>query len=331
MKDIFGKNNYRFGVETVVSIYLNNYQFVLGADLADYTKRQGFFNDENPCNIYFVMRRPKVSIDPDSIKVNGKTVKLNLLIHARERLGVVGLSCEFNNANSKIEYLTEYPFNMILFRDQEQPLMLARPSTLIDSSLVENNVETEDLDYEVLYVGQSYGKNGKRTAIDRLAAHETVQKIYTHALTQFPDSDIWIMLANFAQLSVLFAAGSALVNVNKDDKKIERRKVKHMVKNNGLPITEKQFINLTEAALIKYFEPEYNLNFKDNFPDTRHKSYSECYTLDIRAVNIEVGTREIIRRIYTNKTGRKPYHSQMFEFSSAQERISFLDFSKSNH
>lgn len=325
MKDIFGKNNYRFGVETILSIFLSNYQFVLGADLESYTSRQDFFNDENPCNIYFVLRRPKVTIAPDSVKIKGKKVRFKLYIHSKDRIGEVSMGCEFEHATSKIEFHTEYPFNMFLIRDQENALLLARPSTLIDSSTVIDNINTEDLDYEILYIGQSYGKNGKRTAIDRLASHETLQKIYTHASTRFPESDIWIMLTNFSQQSVLFSAGSDLVKVKKRDKKIEDGKVTTFFKENGLEITERQSINLTEAALIKYFEPEYNTNFKDNFPNPNHKSYSNCYKLDIRAINIEIGTREMIRKIYTKTSGRKSYHSKTFEFASDKDRISFLD------
>ena len=40
------------------------------------------------------------------------------------------------------------------------------------------------LDFEVIYVGQGYGKGGSRNAIDRLRSHETLQMI---ALKGVPD------------------------------------------------------------------------------------------------------------------------------------------------
>jgi|GEM_PF-520232 len=328
LKNLFSQNNYRFGVETMVSIYLSNYQIVLGADLDDYSNRQDFFDDENPCNIYFILRRPKVTIDPESIKIRGKKAKFSLLIHSRERIAEIKMGCEFKKATSKIVCHTEYPYNLFLFRDEDKPLMLARPGTLIDSPTVTQNIDPEELDFEILYIGQSYGATGKRTAIDRLASHETLQKIYAHALTHSPEYDIWVMLTSFSQQSVLLSAGKGIVNVKKNDRHTDDIKVKGFFKNQGINLTERQRINLTEAALIKYFEPEYNLNFKENFPSVNHKSYTDCYKLDIRAINIEIGTREMVRKIYTKKSGRKEYHSKTYEFSSLEDRISFLNFER---
>lgn len=321
MKNIF-ENNYRFGVETFLMMYLNNYQLILGADLEYYSNNQDLFDEDNPCNIYFVLRRPKVTVDPNSIKIDKKTARFNLLLHVKDDISVVNLSCEFLKAKSKIEHFTQYPYNILAFRDKEKALMITRPSSLIDSNLVLNNILPEELDYEILYIGQAYGKDGKRTALDRLSSHETVQKIYAHTSNQHPDSDIWFMLANFSQQSMLVAKGSAL---NKEDKKVEDKKIEHVFENNGLLISDKQRINFTEAALIKYFQPKYNIEFKDSFPTLKHKSYSECYNLDIKGLMIELDTSEMIRKIYTRKTGRKQYHQKMFEFNSDKDRISLLE------
>ncbi|PRX39294.1 hypothetical protein [Salegentibacter salegens] len=264
--------------------------------------------------------RPKslAQIDP-------RYPKIQLLIHIKEKTKVVNLDFEFKNAESEIEYFTKYPYNLLAFKDNKKALMVARPTNLLDSNLVIDNIKTEDLDYEVLYIGQAYGKDGKRTALDRLSSHETVQRIYTHSLSQHPDSDIWIMLTNFSQQSMLMMAGNDLIKVKEEDLKIEDEKLEHFSDNRNLSISEKQKINFTEAALIKYFEPQYNKDFKNVFPSSNHKSYSECYSLDVRAMTIELDTSEMIRNIYTNKSGRKDYHMKMFEFNSDKDRISLLE------
>ena len=41
------------------------------------------------------------------------------------------------------------------------------------------------------------------------------------------------------------------------------------------PLKYNQIINITEAAMINYFKPPYNINFIDNFPDKNHKGYSQ--------------------------------------------------------
>jgi len=324
MKNIFGENNYRFGVETFLLMYLNQFQFVLGYDLENYGKSDEVFTKDNPCNIYFILRRPKVTIDPNSVKIKGNKADFGLIIHHPTEGGVIKMGVELKKAKSELEFNTEYPYNLFTFSDKEGVLLGARPSTLIDSFQVQDNLDLSTLDYEILYIGQAYGKDGKRTALDRLSAHETVQKIYTHSLTQNPDSDIWFLLTNFEQQSMLMAAGANLIKVNKENSKTEKKKLEHLFKNNGISISEKQKINFTEAALIKYFQPKYNIEFKDSFPSTKHKSYSECYNLDVKALAIELDTSENTRKIFTEKTERTHHHLKMFEFNSDEDRMSLM-------
>ena len=94
MKNIF-ENTYRFGVETFLIMYLNNYQLVLNSDLEDYTRNQDLFDEENPCNIYFILRKPKVTVDPNSIKIDKKIVRFNLHKQVKENISVVNMCCEF--------------------------------------------------------------------------------------------------------------------------------------------------------------------------------------------------------------------------------------------
>lgn len=325
MDNIFDKNNYRYGVESFLAMYLNKYQFVLGSDLENYAKSNETFTNGYPCNIYFVLQRPKVTIVPDSVKINGNKADFDLIIHHHTNGGIIPMSIILEKAKSEVKFQTKYPYNIFAFSDRNGVLFGTRPGTLIDSSLVQNNLDLPILDYEILYIGQAYGNDGRRTALDRLSSHETLQKIYTHSLSHNPDSDIWIMLTNFVQESILISAGSDLIKVNKKDIKTEEEKAEHFFKNNGFSISEKQKINFTEAALIRYFQPKYNIEFKDCFPSSKHKSYSECYSLDIKALTVEVDTSENVRKIYTEKSGRKQHHMKMYEFNSDADRISLME------
>lgn len=266
----FLRDDYKFGTESFLSMYLSQYQFVLGADLDYYAQSNELFNDENPCNIYFILRRPKVTVEPNSFYSKEQEAFFDLIIHDRGNAGVLKIKLELNKAKSKLSLVTEYPYNSFAIRDEEKTLLFARPSTLIDRVQVENNVSTEMLDYEILYIGQAYGKNGERTALNRLASHETIQKIYTHALTNNPESDIWIMLTSFTQISMLFSVGSDEILQTIESKKRDNKLTKNFFDNKGLVFSEKQKINFTEAALIKMFEPKYNKEFKNSFPNNKH-------------------------------------------------------------
>ena len=320
----FIRDDHKFGAETFLSMFLSQYQFVLGADLDIYSENDGIFNDDNPCNIYFILQRPKVTIDPKSFSSNENRALFDFVVHNKEDKQRISLSIGLPKAESEIKLITNYPFSEFELADDTKTLLIARASSLIDHISAEKNLSTEILDYEILYIGQAYGKIGNRTALDRLSTHETVQKIYTHALTNNPDSDIWVLLTKFSQLSMLFSGGVDEEFYPKENQKRDDDLINDFIDNKGLVITEKQKINFTEAALIKMFEPSYNKEFKNNFPDEKHLSYSECYSLDIRALKIELETSEMVRRIYSKKTGRKIYHSEMFEFKNDEDRISLL-------
>lgn len=325
MNKPFDKRDYRFGMEGFLSMYLETYQLILGSDLEMYAKEKNeTFNENNSCHIYFILRRPKVTINPESFKTFGNKAQFDLTVHQKEGYGVINITTKFTEAKSNLELITEYPYNLFTIKDKEKLHMVARPSTMIDNAEIENNVNPEILDYEILYIGQAFGKKGNRTALDRLFAHETLQKIYTHSLTNNPESDIWIMLTSFSQVNLLFSIGSDFVNSKSKNNEREDKLAEHFFNNKGFKFTENQKINFTEAALIKYFEPVYNSEFKNNFPNEKHKSYSECYDLDIRALNIEIDTTEHIRKLFTKKAGNKNYHSAMFEFKNDKDRLSFL-------
>ncbi len=93
--------------------------------------------------------------------------------------------------------------------------------------------------------------------------------------------------------------------------------------------TEKQRINFTEAALIRTFLPKYNKEYKDTFPNPAHKSYSECYDLDLNAIIVETDTSHVRRWLYSEGKKRKPecevgsmyWQHGIFYFSNAEDRF----------
>lgn len=56
MKNPFEDQKYKQGIESFLSMYLDKYQFVLGADLEAYVKSDEMFSKDIPCNIYFILK-----------------------------------------------------------------------------------------------------------------------------------------------------------------------------------------------------------------------------------------------------------------------------------
>ena len=134
-----------------------------------------------------------------------------------------------------------------------------------------------ELSLEVLYVGQAYGSNGERTAPDRLRSHSTLQAIYSRVISRSPDQEIWLSLWSFDTKLLLSMDGrwsQYQTPLEEDDA--------HLDQVWDTPLNEQQKINLTEAAIIYYFQPEFNVQFKNEFPSPVHSTYAQCYSCDLR-------------------------------------------------
>lgn len=132
------------------------------------------------------------------------------------------------------------------------------------------NFSTTYLECEILYVGQSYGKKGDRDALTRLKSHETLQKAMADISYEDINSEIVITLWEFTpRLLTSMDGRNEFLVTDKEDKQ-------HFEKVLSAPplYLDNQIINVTEAALINYFKPMYNSDFKNNFPDVAHKGYT---------------------------------------------------------
>lgn len=133
----------------------------------------------------------------------------------------------------------------------------------------------------IKYIGQSYGKDGSRNAIDRLMKHETLQKI---ALKGVPEGyTLQVILLELQLENRVFTL--FYPNAENSDCDGARR-------DNGLDklfgTSTAERVSLFEAALIRYFAPEYNKIFKDNFPSTKLSILRDCYEKDFLALVSEI-------------------------------------------
>ncbi|AFC32146.1 hypothetical protein PM3016_5446 [Paenibacillus mucilaginosus 3016] len=154
------------------------------------------------------------------------------------------------------------------------------------------------IDCEILYIGQSFGKEGERQALDRLKSHSTLQEIQSDLLFNGTVRDLAISLWEFTpKLFSLFDGKSKVYDVS------ESEDIQHMmqiIKDPPLHIN-KQIINITEAALINYFKPEFNDKLKNNFPDVNHSGYKEYYDLDYNSLIVEIDPETISANMYTKE------------------------------
>ena len=157
--------------------------------------------------------------------------------------------------------------------------------------------------------------------LNRLLCHSTLQSIYADSICSHPDKEIWIILWHFEPLTICSFDGRHKVY----EATFEQDK-EHMYTVLNKLITEQQMINFTEAALIKYFKPFYNDKFKYNFPNQAHKTYAECYDIDLNAVIVELQTDEVFCKLWSEGVESNWLHIAKFLLHSTEERRSMFDF-----
>lgn len=312
-----------------------------------------------PSHIYIITRQPKISIEPESFyMVDDKFFKLQFNIQKQNFYCQHTFELPTNSEISNLKLDCPYPHTEYTFKDKQDNtytngkaaiLLLSQISNMnkIICTLNENPQKKVNdlqekvndlqekindlqnlLSFEVLYIGQSYGKEGSRNALYRLPDHKTFQKIYFESNKNHPDKDVWIILCSFEK-SVITTIDPVQNNYGVSIEESDRHlfNVCNIVMNDDAGITEKQSINFTEAALIRYFQPEYNEKFKNIFPDHSHSSYSECYDLDINSVIIELST-DLERggfKLHSSKILPDYDHIIHFNLHSRDERKSMFE------
>mgnify|MGYP003581270561 CR=1 FL=1 len=272
----------------------------------------------HPFNIYMVARRPRVTIDPESIQVTEEYITGRFFLQRRNTFEPHDFRIKNLLGVSQFRFESPYPHTEFsVYDDSGRRLSAGKVALLIAFASPEF---WELLDLEVLYIGQAFGSGGERTAQDRLQSHSTLQAIYSEAIRRSPDQEIWLVLWCFDPLLIMSFDGTQ-ENYGATDEEDDQH-IEQVLRNR---ITRQQEINLTEAALIRYFQPEYNTIFKNSVPNPAHKTYSECYDLDLNSISVELDTGELRCRLWSSTVEPQWVHIMTYPLHSAEERQSMFD------
>ena len=279
-------------------------------------RRAKIFED-SPCYIYMICRRPRVTLDPETVMITDKYVELSIYVQNQMRFQENRIRIFNNIGSTKFEVRCPYPhteFEVVL--DDGHIFSQGKVSNLMHFA----NFYSDFLDLEVLYIGQSFGIDGARYAPERLANHSTLQGIYAEAIRQTPDKEIWLVLCSFEEIMIMsFDGSSDYEATNEEDDE-------HLYKVLNTDISLQQKINFTEAALIRYFRPEYNQMFKKSFPNPAHVTYKECYDLEINQVHVEIETDELGCRLWSPSIPPDWCHIAAFPLWSKIDRKNMFKF-----
>jgi hypothetical protein len=265
----------------------------------------------HPCHIYMICSRPRITIDPKSIKINKENYSFTFIKHYKEK--IIKVKCKFINKLNFCSYELSDSCNRIsVFGDTGQLLSEGKTSLLYPFCIKKYD---DVLDLNILYIGQAFGKEGERLASERLISHDTLQSIYSDFSDKKPTDEIWLILWQFAPyyISVMGAiTNGASIGFDESYKQLE--------KILGENISFDQKITITEAILIRYFLPTYNKEYKTTFPNNYHSSYKFCYNLDLNSACFELGTKNLYTRLYSDSVEPNIFHVGMYPLHSEDER-----------
>lgn len=269
-------------------------------------------------HIYMICRRPRVMLD-ETITVDTHTVSGRFAVFRGEEQEFHSYSVPNHLGTTAITLTCPYPYTKYFVRDTNGNLLSDGMTSLLLSPLA--GVDPTLFKLEVLYVGQAYGRDGRRYSPQRLRNHSTLQAIYFDAMQETLDKEVWIVLCHFEEL--------LLQTTDPRSPRIERsadQEAEHVREIFAkVPVREELAINFTEAGLIRYFQPKYNVHFKDTFPSRVHESYAECYDLDVNSLSIEINSENIYAMLYSDVVQPDWTHTARYPLYSTQERRDMFD------
>lgn len=271
------------------------------------------------CHIYLICRRPGFSYSPSSFRYIDGKISGDLIYKVDGVSHKIPFETEFPLLEGAIDIaLSPYPHREIQTKDKNDEIVRYLPATALGIGIGVHVRERSLSDLEVLYVGQAYA-DGKRSALDRLKRHSTLQKILANAQYNMPDDEIFVLTFEYAPYSVVtMFDGRAKDPIQGED---DEKRFVSILEN---PLTQHQQICLAEAGLIRYFQPKYNEIYKESFPASDLKILSECYDLDFSALAVEINTEELEFNLYSRSIFPRGHHIAQFDLIDPSKRLSFF-------
>lgn len=298
--DVFG--NAAFDIEHALSMYALSFCTIPAEGIYDKDALASLGKVLDKCHIYLIGYTPKI----DLIGAEQKDRHLLLSFDILSKKYVLDYELP-KGLNLKLDgdlwYLADAWGGRFWPNENEMQTRLAASTDLIK--------------FEVKYVGQAYGQDGSRSALDRLLKHETLQKI---SLTDTPQGyRITLLLLAIEPSNQLITSINPFAKNTQDGGARIQQGLSKLFNT-----TEAERISLYEAALIRYFYPDFNKEFKDSFPSTNLKILRDCYKKDFSAVIAEICIDDLPFQLWSSAVAPKLHHIAKHDLHKSEDRKMFF-------
>lgn len=292
----------RFDVEHALNMYASSFIFMPATAIYEDNMLNDFKENIKDCHIYIIGIAPKVHLDSvvqkgsdlvTAFSILGKSHDLHWPLPPESRLAGDGHNGWYVVDSSGQKF----------FPSQQAISVRLR------------NLEAQD--FRVLYIGQAFGEDGSRHALDRLKSHSTLQKISIQGIPN--DHILTVIMLEIEPANRLISVFNPHA---KDNSQGEKRIEDGLSKMFGT--SEAERTTLYEASLIRYFKPKFNKEFKNSFPSTNMKLLSDCYEKDIAAVIAEISFDHFPFRLYSDDVEPKVDHIAHHDLHRDEDRKVFF-------
>lgn len=296
-------NTKAFDVEHSLSLYAHSYAHFPAKNLYDKDLASRLGKVVKKCHIYMIGLSPVINFS-DFKQISNDTIEL--LVTKNNKSEVLEISFEHHITlieNESMYYIFDENNDQIKFGE--------------DFLGYEYIKAKGPVPFEVLYIGQAYGKDGRRNAIDRLKKHEKLQKISLLGVPK--DHQLEVILLEIQPNNQMF---TFLNPFAKDSSSGEERIRKGLDKLFNTKEIER--ITLYEASFIRYFEPKFNKEFKDSFPSTRMKVLADCYDKDFSGIVSEIYFDDFYFGLFSKKQEPQKHYMSKIKLHTNEDRNMFF-------
>lgn len=290
-----------FDVEHALSMYASSYVVMPASAIYDDETLRRFAGTLATCHIYLIGLLPEVEFLDAKPGSDGSLTTIH------------------NVAGRKTSLSWKIPLDVTVQKD-ERGWFLAhgeRRGWFTDDDTFQNLNRQDAFNFEVLYIGQAYGKDGSRSSIDRLLKHETLQKISVKGIPVGYTLAVLLLEIEPANRVITLFNPRAKIK-DQGETRIDQGLDKLFNTN------EAERVTLFEASLIRYFQPVYNKEFKDSFPSTNMKILADCYSKDFSSVVAEVCFEQAFFKIFSPSIKPSQCHTAQHDLHEEADRKIFF-------
>ena len=291
-----------YDVEHALVMYAYSYAHFPAFAIYDEKALSQFEEVINNCHIYIVGFLPKIEFKGAQQKQEKLVISFSLL----------GSSYDIDWQLPEGFKLHEQEGHFYAANEEGRRIF---PST--ENMMARLRDKTGELNFNIQYIGQAYGKDGSRNAINRLKKHETLQKISLQGIPEGYQLEVLLLEIQPSNQIITVFNPNAL-----DQSQGDERIASGLDKLFGTD--EHERITLYEASLIRYFKPKYNKEFKESFPSTNMKVLKDCYDKDFTCIVAEICLDDLPYQLFSDEAEPSAYHIIEHDLHKEKERRIFF-------